>query len=314
MNASLKYADTTLTMAAQFGHTRCVKRLATAGADVNKSYQNGFPAALTVALNGHGECVSELLEVKDIVSEIHYPARYGNYDCLNACIKVGADVNLADLDGVTPLMEAASSDHLECVKLLVNSGADVNQVNDVGNTALLEASRYGHNKCVSFLIESGADVNTAIRRGPYSGNTALFEATTSHSIECIKILLIAGARVNKTNSLGHNALQYYLIHCHPPDADIVLLLYAAGEIIDGTTIETTSILGKRKLISVPDFLLSHRLNVTLMGLCRETIRNRFLKLNPSTHLFCRVPSLGFPRSLASYLLYGRSLHEEQDIN
>ena len=189
----------------------------------------------------------------------------------------------------------------------------MNQVNDVGNTALIEASRYGHNNCASYLIASGADVNIAIQRGPYSGNTALFETTTSHSIECIKTLLTAGALVNKTNSLGQNAFQYYLIHCHPPDTGITLLLYAAGEVIHGTTIETTAILGRRKLISVPDFLLSHRWNVTLMGLCRETIRNRFLELNPSTHLFRRVPSLGLQRSLASYLLYDQSLlHEEQD--
>ena len=68
------------------------------------------------------------------------------------------------------------------------------------------------------------------------------------------MLLTAGAHVNKTNSLDQNALKYYLIHCHPPDEDIVLLLYAAGENIDGSTIETTSILGKRKLIPIPPLL------------------------------------------------------------
>ena len=300
-------------MAAQFGHTHCVKKFVDARANMNKSNQNAFPVVLTAALNGHVESVSELLKAKGIVSEIHYPARYGNYNCLNAFIKAGADVNLAGLDGVTPLMEAASSDYLECVKLLVISGADVNKVNNVGNTALIEASRYGHKNCVSFLIESGADMNMAIQRGPYSGNTALFEATTSHSIECIKMLLTVGAHVNKINSQGNNALKYYLINCHPPDEDIALLLHAAGEVIDGIIIETTSILGRRKLIPIPDFLLAHKLNVTLMGLCRETIRNRFLELGPSTHLFRRVPSLGLPRSLASYLLYDRSLHTKEQI-
>ena len=58
----------------QYGLTRCVKRPATAGTDENKSYQNGFHAPLTVALNGHGEYVGEWLKVKDIVCEIHYPA------------------------------------------------------------------------------------------------------------------------------------------------------------------------------------------------------------------------------------------------
>ena len=99
-------------------HTHGVKRLVT---DINKSNQNRFPVVQTLALNGHVECVSEFSKAKNRVSEIHHPARYGNYHCLNAFIKAGADVNLAGLDGVTPLMEAASSDHLECMKLLVDS-------------------------------------------------------------------------------------------------------------------------------------------------------------------------------------------------
>ena len=45
----------------------------------------------------------------------------------------------------------------------------------------------------------------------------------------------------------------------------------------------------------------------LKHICREAIRTHLLRLNPRRHLFGRVPRLGLPASMTSYLLYNTSL-------
>ena len=45
----------------------------------------------------------------------------------------------------------------------------------------------------------------------------------------------------------------------------------------------------------------------LKHICREAIRNHLLKLDPHQNLFGRIPKLGLPSALTSYLLYNLSL-------
>jgi len=47
-------------------------------------------------------------------------------------IDYGADINMIDSDGDTPLYRAASQGSLEIVKALLNAGADVDVKNDMG--------------------------------------------------------------------------------------------------------------------------------------------------------------------------------------
>jgi len=47
-------------------------------------------------------------------------------------IDYGADINMIDSDGDTPLHRAASQGSLEIVKALLNAGADVDVKNDMG--------------------------------------------------------------------------------------------------------------------------------------------------------------------------------------
>ena len=55
---------------------------------------------------------------------------------LQMLIDAGANVNLADKNGVTPLMFAASKGLTEDVKALIHAGADVNVRLSDGRTAL----------------------------------------------------------------------------------------------------------------------------------------------------------------------------------
>jgi ankyrin repeat protein len=68
----------------------------------------------------------------------------------------GADINVQDEDGWTPLYLASTRGTLEAVRLLLKHGADVEVKNNNGKTALQEAAARGHDDVVKLLREHGA--------------------------------------------------------------------------------------------------------------------------------------------------------------
>ncbi len=77
-------------------------------------------------------------------------------------IEAGADVNLRNCSGVTPLMMASQNGHTEVVNLLLANNADVNAADKTnGVTALWMASHNGHTKVVKLLLANKAEVNAA---------------------------------------------------------------------------------------------------------------------------------------------------------
>ncbi len=93
----------------------------------------------------------------------------GDVNAVKIMLDHGADVNIVDPLGRTPLMYAAASDNLplEEVKMLVEHGADVNARDshkrgpDSGWTALDIARQHGDTPIVAFLLKSGAKGNAA---------------------------------------------------------------------------------------------------------------------------------------------------------
>jgi ankyrin repeat protein len=65
-----------------------------------------------------------------------YAARDGCYDCVEALISAGANVNVPTPEGVTPLMIALDNEHNDVAKLLLDRGANPNVWDWWGRTAL----------------------------------------------------------------------------------------------------------------------------------------------------------------------------------
>ena len=78
----------------------------------------------------------------------------------------GADVNAAQVDGMTVLHWAAYHDDLETAGLLVRAGADVDAVNRYGVPPLALAATNGNAGLVSLLLDAGADPAAALPGAP----------------------------------------------------------------------------------------------------------------------------------------------------
>jgi ankyrin repeat protein len=121
---------------------------------------------------------------------------------------LGADPNMADDAGITPLMVAADGSSAAHVGMLLEAGASVNTrcvcPNYFGGgwTALGLAAQRTDADIVARLIVAGADVNVSNA----AGETPLMLATGRPEIKAVKALLEAGADVRAKAKNGDTAL------------------------------------------------------------------------------------------------------------
>ena len=223
--------------------------------------------------------------------------------CLDVLTHAGADVNSTTEDQKTFLVVAAQLGRPKCVDLLVKAGANLEKKDLFGYTALFHACQQGHHECVDVLIQAGADVNTADTKG----NTALIEAASYGREQCVRLLLRAGADVNRRNDCSHNALMAFVSHnC---SRNIATLLFAAGETLDGPTINVEQRDYGALRITVPSCLRQKHPELCLKDLCRQAIRKQLINNDPHSHLFKKMPLLRLPTIIENYLLYNCSLQQ-----
>jgi ankyrin repeat protein len=168
-----------------------------------------------------------------------YAARDGCYDCVEALIAKGVDVNVPTLpEGVTPLMIALDNDNNDVAKLLLDHGANPHVWDWYGRTALyiavdrkdggssgggirvtIDASHSARTSVMDViraLLAANVDPNAELRmhrptRGGYTGRfseplldvgaTPLLRATMANDMEVIQALIAKGASPN-INGMG----------------------------------------------------------------------------------------------------------------
>ena len=114
------------------------------------------------------------------------------------------------LGGFSPLMFAAREGCVECAKVLADAGANLNLADPDSITPMVNAIINGHYDVAGFLLDKGADPNLADK----TGRAALYAAVDAHtmpasnrpspdesgndmsSLDLIKSLLARGAAVN----------------------------------------------------------------------------------------------------------------------
>ena len=148
----------------------------------------------------------------------------GEAHLITLLLSAGADVNVADDFGRTPLSEAVKNDDTKCLKLLLDApGIEVNKTDKYGDTPLYWAAYKGHTKCVRLLLAApGIDINKASS----NGWTPLHCAAINGHTECVRLLLAApGIDINKTSSNGTTPLCWAEKNNH---TECARLIRAAG--------------------------------------------------------------------------------------
>jgi uncharacterized protein len=163
-----------------------------------------------------------------------YAARQGCVECARHLAEAGADLDLPDARGVTPLIMANNNFHFDLAKLLIEFGAspdkwdwwgrtplytavDLHTVPDGGRPDRPTTDRTSGLDVARLLLEAGANPNAQLRKfPPYRhpeddrgcdriltiGATPLLRAAKVFDVDSIALLLEHGADVDRPNVNG----------------------------------------------------------------------------------------------------------------
>ncbi|QKV53391.1 ankyrin repeat domain-containing protein [Comamonas antarctica] len=140
-------------------------------------------------------------------------ARAGILGDLRAAMRCGANVNVKDSRGYTPLMILADIDNLRGVQFLIDSGADVKaQSTGEGFTALMIAAnsaiRIGCGNAIVDALLNADPSDAHVNCVSHSGVTALMISLSARREKMSLKLHDAGANINLLNDQGDSALTF----------------------------------------------------------------------------------------------------------
>jgi ankyrin repeat protein len=159
--------QTALMLAIKTGDLSVVKMLVDAGANVNavEKVQNQTPLMWAAAATRNaGEMVKLLLSKG---ADVKARAKYSDWP---SQITSEPRAQYRPVGGLTPLLYSARGGCYECVEALVATGANVNAPTPEGVTALMIALDNDHNDVAKFLLDHGANPNV----WDWWGRTALY--------------------------------------------------------------------------------------------------------------------------------------------
>ena len=221
---------------------------------------------------------------------------------LKALLSQGADVNLKDSRGATPLMYAAASGSPEVMKLLIGAGADVNAKNSFGATALLWGA--GDINKVRLLLDKGAEVNVATKQGR---TPLLAAAACDKGEEVVRLLISKGADVTAVEGFQLTALH---LAAGANATGLVRLLLEKGLDPNVKTVPgQTPLMAAAALDNLPmvKLLLAKGANVNAASTSGGKVKNGELALKKLTPLILAAP-YSSPELIATLLDAGAEVN------
>jgi len=249
-NARTLQGDTALMNASKTGALQGIQALLEAGAEVDARDSYTFQTALmwATAFN-NADIVSTLIENgADVnarsaelifsgvqqggvagdqpnggLTSVHHAARENAIEALEVLLAAGADPDILDPQGISPLRVAITNENWDLAKVLIESGANLN---DGALVDLMEApykkfawqhaaknyeDKTNVEELTALMIEMGVDIDAVVEGAiPYfstgfvgdkgtEGQTALYNAALGDRTETIAMLLEHGANPNSLN-------------------------------------------------------------------------------------------------------------------
>lgn len=192
---------TPLMEAARDGELAAVNRLILRGADVNATDEAGFTA-------------------------LHLAAQAQNAAVVRRLLRANAAVNALNQWHQTPLWLVSWQPEVDTTQIahsLVSNGANVNLADENGNTPLHMAARAGRYRMVAYLLEAGARVTATNEQG----RTPLYLAVIGNNLRSARLLLRHGANPN-TRAGDTTALELALNKGYRDMADLLAAHGALG--------------------------------------------------------------------------------------
>jgi ankyrin repeat protein len=220
-----KHGVCILTLAAKFGAQNIIESMLNHGVNINSQTEVHKETALIEASRGGSsiECFEFLIEKGANVnlsdSQGRTPLQFAvvckAVKHLTSLIKHKANINAADIGGYTPLMKAYSK---EIARLLIQAGADVNAQSYEGYSVLMcHIDTADDLEICLLLIENGAQVNHTNNYG----NTHLHQAARMGKKELVELLLVNGADINIANDYGERPLDLAIRQGHQKIVDLL---------------------------------------------------------------------------------------------
>jgi len=158
-------------------------------------------------------------------------AETGDLEGIVAAVAAGADVDLRDATGRTPLLVATQARQTEAFRALLEAGGDVDLRDDRLDNPFLYAGAEGILDILKLANEAGADPAITNRYG----GIALIPASERGHVETVRYLLEeSDVDVDHVNELGWTALLEAILLSDggPRHQEIVALLIEAGADVD----------------------------------------------------------------------------------
>ncbi|XP_064618905.1 ankyrin repeat domain-containing protein 17-like isoform X2 [Lineus longissimus] len=194
-----KISREALHMACERGHPDCVKILLGVVEDINAVDGTKEPPIVLAARHGHHDVARVLIDAKcDIENPsqmdqnqrraIHFASVSGYDEFLDVLLQAGADPDVPDRAGNSPLLLGATWGHSAVVRSLLKCKVDVNRKNTLGLCAVIMTSAEGHREILRQLLDAGADPDAV----NHMRDPAILVACQNSNTDCAEVLIENG--------------------------------------------------------------------------------------------------------------------------
>ena len=193
--------ESALIVASRCGNGDIARLLLEHGADVNLQAVDGYTALMRAAERCNRGIVESLLKYGAKI-DIQNREPYDNFEA-GMSLKI-RDYRINNADGMSALMLTSQCEKSEIAQILIHHGADVNLQDNVGVTPLMIACLEGRYCTAKFLLSKGARIDSHDKRGMFP----LMFASCSCNKELVELLLNNGAekQINMKDKNGNTVI------------------------------------------------------------------------------------------------------------